>query len=291
MLKRINWKAILYGFLWLTSLGGLITLMSFIEIKKNEITCNDVKVIIPDVDSFIGRSEIDQMIFQTSGKLIGRNLHYVNIHRIENALKANPYIEGAKVYTDMNGVINVRISQRQPVLRIINFTNQDFYIDMHGLKMPISANFTPHILVANGFILEPYGNKVDTLSTQLAKDLYQTALFIEADTLWREQIEQMFVNEKREIELVPRVGNHKIILGGADSLKVKFENLLAFYKKAMPTVGWNAYNTINIKYTNQVVCVKNSIDSTLVKPIIQSKRVVKSDSLKNIQDTVTSSTH
>ena len=31
-------------------------------------------------------------------------------------------------------------------------------------------------------------------------------------------------------------------------------NLLAFYKQAMPKVGWNAYKTINLKYTNQIVC-------------------------------------
>ncbi|MBC7915035.1 MAG: cell division protein FtsQ [Pyrinomonadaceae bacterium] len=290
MLKRINWKAILYGFLWLLSLGGLVTLMSFIEIKKSEIKCQDVKIIIPDVESFIGRREIDDIILLTSGTLVGRNLHTIDIHKIEKALKLNPYIEATKVYADMDGTIRIRISQREPVLRVINFTNQDFYIDKHGLKIPVSVNFTPHVLVANGFILEPFANKVDTLRTQLAKDLYKTALFVQGDTLWREQIEQMYVNNQKEIELVPRVGNHKIILGAADSLEVKFSNLLAFYKKAMPTVGWDAYKIINIKYTNQVVCVKNGLDSAALKPISAPAQSLSTDTLKNIKDTVKLST-
>src|SRR5687767_3215408 len=109
MLKRINWKAILYGFLWLISLGGLVTLMSFIEIKKAEIKCDDIKVIIPEVESFIHRDDIDEMIQKNSGSLIGRRLHNIDIHDIEQALKANPYIEEAKVYSDMNGVIHVKI--------------------------------------------------------------------------------------------------------------------------------------------------------------------------------------
>jgi cell division protein FtsQ len=290
MLKRINWKAILYGFLWLVSLGGLVTLMSFIEIKKSEAKCEDIKVIIPEVDSFIHRSDIDEMIRKNSGTLIGLNLHNIDIHGIENALKANPYIEEAKVYSDMNGIINVKIRQREPVLRILNYSNQDFYVDMNGLKMPISSNFTAHVLVANGFILEPFGNKVDTLRTKLARDLFKTALFVEGDTLWREQIEQLYVNQQSDIEMVPRVGNHKIILGTADSLQTKFTNLLAFYKKAIPVVGWDLYNTINLKYANQIVGVKNIIDSTKLESAPKKTPAIKTDTLKEIQDTVTTLT-
>ncbi len=88
-----------------------------------------LKIIIPDIESFIGRHEIDDMILQTSGTLIGRNLKNIDIHKLETILKANPYIEAAKVYADMDGVINIRIHQREPILRILNFTNQDFYID------------------------------------------------------------------------------------------------------------------------------------------------------------------
>ena len=36
MLKKINWKALLIGFTWVISLAAVITLMSFIEIKKTE---------------------------------------------------------------------------------------------------------------------------------------------------------------------------------------------------------------------------------------------------------------
>ena len=263
-----------------------MTLMSFIEIKKSETECVDVKVIIPEVNSFIERADIDEMLLKNPGSLLGRKLHQIDIHAIENSLKANPYIEEAKVFADMDGVINIKIRQREPVLRVLNLTSQDFYIDQKGLKMPVSSNFTAHVLVANGYILEPFGNKVDTLRTSLARDLYKTALFIEGDTLWREQIEQLYVNQSGEIEMVPRVGNHQIVLGNADSLKIKFGNLLAFYKKALPAVGWDAYKTITIKYTNQVVCVKNVIDSTLATPVAKPLQAIKNETLNNIQDTV-----
>lgn len=263
-------------------LSGLFVLMSFIEIKKENAVCKEVKVIIPGSQVFIERSEIDNILLSSSGSLVGVSMAKINIHHLEAALKANPFIEFAKVYADMNGVIKVQIKQREPLLRILNLANQDFYIDRNGMKVPMSKAFTARVLVANGNILEQFSGSVDTLKTTLARDLFKTALYIEKDTLWRDQIEQLFVNNKSEIELVPRVGSHKIILGSADSLQTKFTNLLMFYKKAMPKVGWDAYKTINIKYTNQVVCVKNEIDSTAVaaqatapKPLIDSLKKEK----------------
>jgi cell division protein FtsQ len=261
MLKRINWKAVFKCFAWIFCLNGLIVLMSFVEGKKKTVVCTNVKILIPGADNFIEREEIDAILKQSQGSLIGQNLSGINLQRIEKRIIANPYIAFATVYADMNGVIQIEIQQRQPILRLINAGGQDYYIDRNGLKMPVSPNFTANVLAANGNIMEHFGGKVDTLITDLGKDLYKVALYIKQDTLWDAQIEQLYVNNAKDIELIPRVGNQRIVLGSADSLETKMRNLLAFYKKAMPKVGWNTYKTINVKYTNQVVCEKNKIDS------------------------------
>lgn len=270
MLKRINWKAIFKGFAWLVCLAGVVVLMSFISVKKKEVKCTKVEILIPGADNFIEREEIDAILKESQGILIGRNLQGINIHQIEESLKANPYIAFAKVYADMDGIVHIDVKQRQPVLRILNAGGQDYYIDSNGLKMPMSPNFTANVLVATGNILEGFGGRVDTLLTPLASDLYQTALFMKKDTLWNAQIEQLYVNDKQDIELIPRVGNQRIILGNADELQTKMNNLLAFYKQAMPLVGWNAYKTINLKYTNQIVCEKyDSLAMKNVAPVVK----------------------
>jgi len=235
--------------------------MSFINYKKQELICKEVKVLIPGADNFIEREEIDLILKQGQGLLVGLKMSQINLERIEKNIKNNPYIAFAKVYADMDGLIHVEVEQREPILRIINASDQDFYIDKNGLKMPVSSNFTANVLVANGKILEHFSGKVDTLITVTAKDLYTTALFIRQDSLWDAQIEQIYVNDKNDIELIPRVGNQRVILGTADSLEVKMRNLMAFYKQAMPKIGWDTYKTINIKYTNQIVCEKSKIDS------------------------------
>ncbi|GGI29235.1 cell division protein FtsQ/DivIB [Pedobacter mendelii] len=275
MLNRINWSAIFTGFAWLISLAGVVVLLSFINVKKQTVKCTEVKILIPGADNFIEREEVDQILREDQGVLVGRNLEQINIHQIEQKLQSNPYIGFAKVYADMDGVLRIEIKQRQPILRILNSLGQDFYIDNDGLKMPISPNFTADVLVATGNIQEVFGTRVDTLRTQMARDLYKTAQYIKKDTLWDNQIEQIIVDGKNDIELIPRVGNQRIILGSADSLDKKMKNLLIFYKKAMPQVGWETYRTINIKYTNQIVCEKR--DSSLMAK--RPKEFTAADSL------------
>ncbi len=286
MLKRINWKAIGIGFLWVISLSGLIVLMSFIEHEKSAQHCTDVKVYIPGNQTFVNRQEIDRILWSVGGQLKGKDLTTINTQNLEDAIKMNAFIRTAKVYADMNGVIRVRIEQREPVLRVINIKNQDFYIDQDGMKIPVSPNFTAQVLVANGNITEDLESKVRGLRTPMAKDLFKLAKFIQQDTLWSEQIEQIYVNANSEIQLVPRVGDHQIIIGDADSLERKFKNLLLFYKKAMPKVGWNTYKTINVKYLNQIICKKSGIAPDTLSRAIVVADSTKTDTLKTVQATV-----
>lgn len=283
MVKKLIWKRILIGSAWAVCLAGLVVLMSFIEFKKSGVFCKAVKIYIPGNQYFIDKEEVDHILKIHKHQLVGRNMESINLHDLEKRLKANSFIESAKVYADMDGVIKVEISQRQPVMRVMNQAGQDFYIDQNGLKIPMSSNFTAKVLVANGYIDEVYGGKLDTLHTDIAKQLYKTIQFINKDTLWKAQIAQLYVNTNHEIELIPRVGTNRILLGNADSLENKFHNLLVFYKQALPQVGWDRYKIINIKFANQVVGVKSdNFKKDSLKAV-----TAKADSVKMGKDTFT----
>lgn len=279
MLKKIKWKAVLFVFLWLISLSGLVVLMSFIQVEKRETVCKEVKVILPGNQFFLERVEVDRILNSKNGLLVGRRLDNINLQELENRLKANPFVEYANVYTDMNGVIHTEITQRTPVLRVFNMAGQNYYIDQKGVKMPLSEHFTANVIVANGTITEGFGGIVDTIRTQQVKELYSVAKHIAADTLWNELFVQLYVNEKKDIELIPRVGRQKIILGDTTELKDKFRRLRVFYKKALPYAGWETYSSVNLKFSGQVVCQKS--DSTLVRIADEKKR--QTDSIRREQ--------
>jgi cell division protein FtsQ len=289
MFKKRIWKPLLIGLGWTLSLAGLVVLMSFISVKKSEVVCSAIKVYIPGSHYFIDRQEVDHILQMDSHTLIGRRIENIDLHDLETKLKNNPFIESAKVYADMDGVIQVEVSQRQPILRVMNRFDQDFYVDQHGLKMPLSQNFTARVIAANGFIDELFANKVDSLHTALAKDLFKTADFIRNDSLWDAQIAQIYINKDHEIELIPRVGNQRILLGTADSMELRFGNLKAFYKKALPMVGWDAYKVINIKYNNQVIGVKNQSLVDSLNAVKEKAKRASEDSARAVRMNVVKS--
>lgn len=217
MIKRIPWKGILTGFIWTLCLAGLVVSMSFIDTKKDEVTCQSLKVYIPGEQQFVTRAEVERILRTTGGEWKGKLLYQINTQALEDALEHNPFIKEAKVYADMTGTLSVRVVQREPLLRIFNAKNQDFYIDKDGYKIPVSLNFTAEVLVATGAINEDLEGMVRKVKTPMGKDLYKMALFIAQDTLWSNQIQQLYVNSDSDIQLVPKVGDHQIIVGNADS--------------------------------------------------------------------------
>src|SRR5690554_3466503 len=128
-LKNIRWRRVFLSVLWLGCLSGLVFLMSFISIKSNDLACSDLHVLIPGEQSFVIREDIDQLLMEKHGEIVGRTLVSLPIHEIEQDLQAIPFIEHAMVNVDMNGVMTVNIKQREAALRVINARGEDFYID------------------------------------------------------------------------------------------------------------------------------------------------------------------
>ncbi|MBK1441006.1 cell division protein FtsQ [Parapedobacter sp. ISTM3] len=255
--NRIFWQRLLYSVVALIALTGLVTLMGFINKKSSEQACTDVHVVVLGDESFVEQKDIVAMLVEKYGELQGRTLEALPTHEMEKDLRQIPFVFSAMVTIDMDGLLTVRIVQREAVVRVINNKGLDFYIDSQGHKMPVSLKYVPRVPVVNGYITEPYNGTLDTIESQLVKDIFKTAQFIRADSVWSSQVVQLYVNEYQDIELVPRVGSQQIILGNADSLDRKFEKLMLFYKKIVPKTGIEAYKSVNLKFAGQIVCERD----------------------------------
>lgn len=84
--------------------------------------------------------------------------------------------------------------------------------------------------------------------------------FVEDDDFWRSEVVQIIarttVSGALEVELVPRSGRHRILFGRLEDVERKFDKLLCFYRRGLREIGWDEYSTINVKYSDQVVCKK-----------------------------------
>lgn len=89
---------------------------------------------------------------------------------------------------------------------------------------------------------------------------------VENDDFWSAQVVQINVVgggiengtgawKEPQLELVPRAGNHIVLLGALDGDESeKLDKLKTFYLGGLWHEGWNEYRYINIKYKDQIVC-------------------------------------
>lgn len=256
--RNIPWRQLGYACLGVLALVGIGMLMGLIKKKDTAQVCVSMKVVIEGKETFIDQHDISDLVKTTFGDVVGKPLNQIPIDNIEKALMELPYVSTAEIYTDMDGVLQVVVQQREVLLRIVNNTGKEYYIDTKGAKVPVTLKYVPHVLVASGHIGEGYEKVLDTVQTKLVQDLVTIVEHVKGDPLWSNQIVQLYVDDKQDIEIIPRVGTQPLIIGNADKLAEKLDRLEIFYKNILPKVGADAYEKVNVKYDGQIICERRN---------------------------------
>jgi cell division protein FtsQ len=258
-------KKIIYITLTVLILGGSLYLAATAGMQQRHVRYQlfNLKISNPQINPLITEEEINDTLISKFGKIEGQSIESVPIFEIEQFLRSIPYISSTNVYSTLNGSMSATVTTRVPVLRVFNSADESFLIDTAGVAMPVSKKHPLRLLVASGNITEPFrhmkGQKamVSTLREgSVIKGLYEVAMLITADDFLDAFIAQIYVNEKNEMELVPRLGEQVIIFGTVEDAALKLEKLKAFYLQVVRQAGWDTYKTINLKFDNQVVCSK-----------------------------------
>ncbi|MFA4851307.1 MAG: hypothetical protein WC599_02205 [Bacteroidales bacterium] len=263
-------KKIIHISVWTILVAGLFVILGFAERQHQSLICRNLDILIRynSDDYFITVDDINTFFAKKGLKIRGAALSDIDAGKIEAALYTIPYVEKADVYVSIDGDVKIRITQKKPIVKVFNKINRCFYIDDKGHLMQKSDNYSARLLVANGFINEVYNpyTKLDVndfsgadtvmMKTSIYK-VFRMAQFVNHDDFWKAMVDEIFINNKGEIELFTKIGNQTIVFGDIDNMEEKFDNLLVFYKQGLNKTGWNKYKTINLKYKNQVVCSKN----------------------------------
>ncbi len=262
--------------------AGLLVCLGFAADKQSKVVCGQVTVHIDNTegDMFINNEDVIRMMDDQTGSPIGKTANQISLPRIEAAIESNPHVKNAEVWMGLNGDLSVQVKQKRAVIRIINRNGDSFYLDENGFIMPLSTIYTAPVPVATGEITEtaelfgyrsmdiPKEDKIAQIT--VLDDLFHLAQYMEKDTFWSAQVQQLVVDEKGEISIVPTMGNHLIQFGKAEDVEEKFEKLMYFYLEGLNKTGWNKYAILNLKFKDQVVCVKKNQTLPVPTPAIAS---------------------
>jgi len=226
---------------------SLLFLLAFTSVKQDSFPCNGVTIKLEnEATSFVTKGEVLQIINSLVDSIDGLPLDELPLYEMEKTIEQHALIKTAEVFVLPNGQLIVKVKEKEPVVRLQNTQGKSYYLDEEGNLFPLSSNHTQRIMIANG-------NITDSVDVSVISKISN---YIHQNEFWKAQIMQLHINANKEVELIPRVGNHIILLGSDEEMEEKFEKLLLFYQKGIQQTGWNKYSIINLKYKNQLVCVK-----------------------------------
>ncbi|MDG5800946.1 cell division protein FtsQ [Marinilabiliaceae bacterium ANBcel2] len=231
---------------WFFLLGYFPVMISFVSVAERSAILSDVRVHVVDSMevSFIKGEEIRANLLDNYPSLLGYEISNLNLYQLEQFVKEHSAIMECNIYDSPEGIINIIVEQHKPVVRIFD-KNRSFYLNRSGEEIPVSDAFTARVLVVNGAI----PNDLDQLK--------RVVDIIAADSFWYSQIEQIYINDDNQYLLVPRVGDHHILLGEAVDVDIKLRNLKAVYREGLSPQEWNEFKVIDLRYRNQVLCSRD----------------------------------
>jgi cell division protein FtsQ len=266
MRRKRRWRVIAINSMAVIGALGLFALLGFVGKNQSETRCHSIEINIknPNGHAFVSESEVMKSVLQDGDSLQGELIKDIKLEEIHQAVMSNGAIREAHVYTTVDGRLRVDIEQKTPIARIINANGQSFYLDEQGFTMPLSDLYSADVPLFTGNLTEKMRDrsilelKNDTNFVNHSKldDIFEITKYISSNEFWSAQVEHIYLNSNGDFVIVPRVGEHRIVLGSAENLENKFKKLMAFYVDVMPVKNLNHIKTINLKYRKQVVCEK-----------------------------------
>lgn len=257
-------KRILHITIWIALIAWFMVILGFVSRSNSALVCKQLAISVLDSGevNFVTADMIREVILHSGFETQGYPVESIKTREIEMLVERDPYVENAEVFVNIDGDLQIEIEQRKPLMRVMPGGKRGYYIDHKGVIIPLSEHYSPMVLLVSGSIkMAEYKDEKGIRHIDIEEDLpmqqlMEFARYIDDHPFWNSQIVQLYRAKSGEYEIIPRVGAHQIQLGTLDEYELKLRNLKLLYDQGLKQYGWNSYNKINLKYSNQVICTK-----------------------------------
>ncbi|MDR0385354.1 MAG: cell division protein FtsQ/DivIB [Prevotellaceae bacterium] len=253
--KRIAWERIVLA---VAVLGIATSLIIYLSVTKGSSVCKgiDVKITNSEVAKLITAGDIKRMIEQSKIAGKGKPLNDGVIKKTLKFVETRGSVKNVLVYQTGDSILHVELEQRIPSVRILTSAGS-CYLDKEGISFPVSERYAYNVPLVTGKIRLPAEGKMMS-DTFFARNLPAFAEFVSGNPFWNAQIQQIDIDENRNIQFTVCSDNHLIRLGQLYEYEKKMNNLLTFYMKVNPyylTENDVPYTVLDLRFDRQIVAV------------------------------------
>jgi len=247
--------------LWIAMGAGVIVLLVAAINKEEKQKCTGLNITIKGVSNnfFVDKTDVINALNQyIDGSPVGQPVSFFNLKSLEVDLKKDIWVKKVQLFFDNNSVLQVIVTEREPVARVFSSSGTTFYIDSSIAMLPLSDKFSARLPVFTNF---PSDKAVlSKKDSALLRDVYHISMALQKDSFAMALVEQVDITTHRTFEMIPKIGNSVIAFGDATDIDKKLTRLKLFYQEVMTKCGWNYYSAISVQYAGQVVAKRKGAE-------------------------------
>lgn len=239
------WQKILFTILIASIVIGLVCFIAFIVPSADTQKCENIHLVVSDYDDFkfISDKDVSAQLQNSGVYSVGKLHSEIDLTEMEQSLLKLNMVKSVKCYFATNGDVNVSVTQRVPVFRVMEGVGS-YYIDNERKRMSTSIKFSAYVPVVTGNVNFEFATT----------NLYDFVVYLQSESRWRSAFTQIYVYPDNKVDLVPRVGDFVVKMGSLERYESKLEKLDKFLKVLPKYHSWDKYSVINLEFKDQVVC-------------------------------------
>lgn len=241
MKKIFNWSTIRLVLMF----ALVLFLYSFTANRNLSRKLQKAEVIFENNDVlFVSPETVNKLLIENKSDVKTIAKVEVDLNKLEKSINKNRMIEKSDVYVTIDGTLRAKVKQKTPIARVFD-NSGSFYIDYEGSTMPLSELNSARVPLVWGEITDKNKKKL----SEILKMIYN-------DEFLKKNIIGVQILPKDELLMKNRNYNFDILFGKPINIEKKFNNYKAFFQKEVNDSILNKYKKINLKFTQQVVCIK-----------------------------------
>lgn len=244
------WKTICKVMICVLLLGYVSVAFALARIENDGRTCTgfDLRIEGNSIPDSVIRQGVASQLSRYPHKLKGEKIADINLQKLEDYLGKFSNFETVECSINPDSRLRITVTPIKAEVRVFENDGNSFYINRYGKRINADAEF---------FI------DVPVLISSKKNDQYiRSALSVIRQTSTDAELEPLIAAYKldgpNDILLIPRLHGHVINFGDSTRIAEKKAALLTAYREILPAKGWNTYDTISVKFKNQIVASRRN---------------------------------
>ena len=235
-------------FIFMVVLTALVVLASYASQWKKEVVVRD---FIVDGVSIISERELILRL----NVFKGRNLQNLDTGELKKRIMTIPYLRNAEIGKEMNGVVRIKVFEREPVALTV-LDGQAMAIDGDGFLLPERKDFSGRatkLLKISGItrlhIAENGLRQLDRGDVALMKNFLDALSQTDYASLL---IGELYLAHNNMAWCSTAQSPARFIVGNDGNYKEKLKKFEIFWQKVVSKKGFDAYETVDLRFRERI---------------------------------------